>query len=122
MAVDEGCCTVIVSYTVGPVLVLGALGVAWVVVHSVTYVTGMSVDILNVVSISVTLATKVSTMIWDRPWMVVEMLTFVTVVMDLVTRLVVQYSYSRMHSVVSFCANVRQTLRSTSLGAVPPVS
>ena len=77
---------------------------------------------LKVVSCSVILATNVSTRSWDVPGMVVEILILVTQVLVIVTRLVDQTWYSRTHSVVSFAANVRQTLRSTSLGAVPAVS
>ncbi len=61
-----------------------------VVVHSVWNSRSIVVDMLNVVSCSVTFATKVSTMTCDTPWMVVEMLILVTVVAVVVTRLVDQ--------------------------------
>lgn len=61
-----------------------------VVVHSVWNSRSIVVDRLNVVSCSVTFATKVSTRTCDIPWIVVEMLILVTDVVIIVTRLVDQ--------------------------------
>lgn len=87
----EASSTVKVWYTVGPVEVEAFLVAEFVVVYSVSNSKSMVVCILKVVRSSVTFAaTRVSTMICDEPWMVVEMLMLVTVVLVIVTRLVSQ--------------------------------
>ena len=87
---EDAYATVIVSYTVGPVEVDAFLVLECVVVHSVWNSRSIVVDMLNVVSCSVTLATNVSTRTCDTPWIVVEMLILVTDVVVIVTRLVDQ--------------------------------
>ena len=62
----------------------------WVVSESVDVSSSIVVDMLKVVSVSVTFATKVSTIICEAPCIVVEILMLVTVVAVRVTRLVSQ--------------------------------
>jgi hypothetical protein len=87
---EDAYATVIVSYTVGPVEVDTFLVLECVVVHSVWNSRSIVVDMLNVVSCSVTFATNVSTRTCDTPWIVVEMLILVTDVVVIVIRLVDQ--------------------------------
>lgn len=80
---------VYVCVTVGPVETVGLVAM-FVVSVSTEYVNSMVVDMVKVVSISVTLATNVSTIICEGPATVVVKLIDVTVVVGMVTRLVSQ--------------------------------